>query len=91
MMRALWQDVRYGVRTLTNSKGFTFVAVLTLALVIGASVAILSVFNAVLLHPLPYPDAERVVAAKWWKLCRNFILRTEQGLTTFFSSTHDWG
>ena len=68
-METLLQDLRYGLRMLRQSPGFTSVAVITLALGIGANTAMFSVINSVLFHSLPFRDASRVMFL--WKTMSN--------------------
>ncbi len=60
-MKTLWQDIRYGFRILVRTPAYSVVAILTLALGIGAISAVFSIVNSVLLRPLPYPDPDRLM------------------------------
>jgi predicted permease len=84
-VETLWQDLRFAVRMLRKNPGFTAVAVLTLALGIGANTAIFSVVNAVLLRPLPYKDSEQLV-----QLIEHDQSRGVDFDWVSFPNFHDW-
>src|SRR2546425_5148647 len=81
-MENLLQDIRYGIRSLLKRPGFTAVAVVTLALGIGANSAMFSAVNAVLLRPLSFPESERIVLVTGVKL--------QQGITDTWISVPDF-
>ena len=64
MLDSSWKDVSFGLRTLWHDRGFTAVAIVTLALGIGASTAIFSVIDNILMEPFPYPDAKRYMSVQ---------------------------
>ncbi|HKQ77457.1 MAG TPA: ABC transporter permease [Blastocatellia bacterium] len=84
-MQTLWQDLRYGLRTLLKNPGFTLVAVVTLALGVGVNTAIFSVVNGVLLRPLPFNQPERIVTL-WENNLKDGIERDDVSPANFL----DW-
>jgi putative ABC transport system permease protein len=84
-MENLRGDIRYALRSLLKRPGFTLIAVVTLALGIGANTAIFSAINALLLKPLPFPELDRVVAI-WDKMPSRGVLHNEVTLANYL----DW-
>jgi putative ABC transport system permease protein len=82
-METLWQDVRYGFRMLLKKPGFTAVAILALALGVGANTAIFSVVNGVLLRPLPFKDPDRLVRLGEWS-------KQVPGMSISYPNFKDW-
>ena len=101
-MRSLIQDTRYALRSMRKAPGFTAIAILTLALGIGANTAIFSVVNALLLRPLPYPDADRLVmiwqdlrarggpANEWTGPANHFDLKTQTEIFSGVTTVRGW-
>jgi len=85
MLQELTRDLRFGLRMLARSPGFTIVALITMAVGIGANTALFSVVNGVLLKPLPYPEAERIVY-----LMENNLSRGWPTFTVSPLSFSDW-
>jgi putative ABC transport system permease protein len=85
LIESVASDLRHGWRTLRSQPAFTIVAVLTLALGIGATTAVFSAVNGVLLRPLPYLDADRIV-----HIGEREIGRSERGGTTSYENFADW-
>jgi putative ABC transport system permease protein len=85
MMANLRNDIRYALRNLIKRPGFTIIAVVTLALGIGANSAIFSAINALLLRPLPFPELDRVVAL-WDKVPSRGVVHNEVAMANYL----DW-
>ncbi len=85
-MHRLWQDIRFAFRQLNRSRGFAAVAILTLALGIGANTAIFSVIDSILLEPLPFPHQDRLVQFSSPSRDRRGLLHLSQRLDSRLST-----
>src|ERR1051326_3160107 len=85
MLKALRQDVLFGLRMLAKTPGFTFVAVLTLALGIGANTTVFTLVNAVLFKGLPYPNANRIVS-----IASNNLKKNQPQIGVAYPDYLDW-
>ncbi len=99
-LETLWQDIRYGLRTMRKTPGFTIVAVLTLALGIGATTAIYSVVSPLVLEPLPFRDPSQLVTVletnkgeglDWLSVTPSNFLEWQRRSTAFESMTGFYG
>jgi putative ABC transport system permease protein len=81
-MGSLFQDLRYGIRTLSKSPGFAAVAILTLALGIGANTAIFSIVDPLIIHPLPFKNLDRLVKV-WETIPSQGVDRNEAAVANF--------
>src|SRR5262249_38318130 len=84
-MQTFWKDLRYGTRLLLKQPGFTLIAVITLALGIGANTTIFSFVNGILLRPLPYPEQERLALIR-----ENAPKRGVDSMGVSFPNFLDW-
>ena len=87
----VWKELRLAARTLAKRPGFTSIAVITLAMGIGANVAIFSIVNAVLLQPLPFEDSERIVEFQHHAPGLGFPeLQNSEGVIAFYNERGDF-
>src|SRR5919204_5560211 len=81
-LETIWRDVRYSIRSLRRTPGFTAAAIVILSLGIGANTAVFSIFSTVLLRPLPYSGEDRIVAI-WEKRLREDSARSPVSVADF--------